>query len=291
MSARVLRTGRPARMDSYEHAPGVIAATVRGVGIRSSIGVPISVEGRPWGVMIATSKAASPFPAETESRLQDFTELVATAISNASARDKVRVLADEQAALRRVATLVAHGVLAGRGLRGDRARGRSSTRRGRHAHGPIRGRCGDQRRRLERGGRPPAGRHAGRTRRDQRRVARLPRAADRRGSTATARRPVRPPIGCATDERLLLCRRADRRRRSSLGADDRLSKARSHCRPTPNPGCWASPSSPRPRSRTARRARSSPPRAPAWWPPPTRSAGASCATSTTERSSGSCTPS
>jgi PAS domain S-box-containing protein len=107
VSARVLRTGRPARMDDYEDAPGVIAATIRQIGIRSSIGVPISVEGRTWGVMIATSKGAEPFPAETESRLQDFTELVATAISNASAHDKVRVLAEEQAALRRVATLVA----------------------------------------------------------------------------------------------------------------------------------------------------------------------------------------
>jgi PAS domain S-box-containing protein len=107
VSARVLRTGRAARMDGYEDAPGVIAATIRQIGIRFSIGVPISVEGRTWGVMIATSKGAEPFPAETESRLQAFTELVATAISNASAHDKVRVLADEQAALRRVATLVA----------------------------------------------------------------------------------------------------------------------------------------------------------------------------------------
>jgi PAS domain S-box-containing protein len=106
VSARVLRTGKPARIDSYADAPGVIAATVREMGIRSSIGVPIFVGGRPWGVMIATSKGA-PFPAETESRLQNFTELVATAISNASARGEVRVLADEQAALRRVATLVA----------------------------------------------------------------------------------------------------------------------------------------------------------------------------------------
>jgi PAS domain S-box-containing protein len=106
VSARVLRTGRPARMDSYEDAPGVIAATLRELGIRFSIGVPISVEGRLWGVMIATSKDA-PFPAETEARLQDFTDLVATALSNASAHEKVRVLADEQAALRRVATLVA----------------------------------------------------------------------------------------------------------------------------------------------------------------------------------------
>ena len=106
VSARVLRTGRPARIESYEHMPGDIAATLRRIGIRYSIGVPISVQGRPWGVMIATSKDA-PFPAETESRLQDFTEFVATAIANAQARSDLRQLVEEQLALRRVATLVA----------------------------------------------------------------------------------------------------------------------------------------------------------------------------------------
>ncbi|MDA0165737.1 PAS domain S-box protein [Solirubrobacter ginsenosidimutans] len=89
VSARVLRTGQAARMESYEDAPGVIAATIRQIGIRFSVGVPISVEGRPWGVMIATSKGPNPFPAETESRLQHFTELVATAISNAEARTEL----------------------------------------------------------------------------------------------------------------------------------------------------------------------------------------------------------
>jgi signal transduction histidine kinase len=107
VSRRVLRGGRPSRMDGYERASGVIAATIRRIGIRYSIGAPVSVEGRTWGVMIATSKAEDPFPVEGEARLQDFTELLATAISNASAHDRVRVLADEQAALRRVATLVA----------------------------------------------------------------------------------------------------------------------------------------------------------------------------------------
>ncbi len=106
-SARVLRTGRATRMEAYADAEGVIAATLRELGIRSSIAVPISVEGRIWGVMIATSKSEAPFTAGTESRLQDFTELLAMAISNASARDNVRALADEQGALRRVATLVA----------------------------------------------------------------------------------------------------------------------------------------------------------------------------------------
>ena len=113
VSVRVLRSGRPARMDGYEDAAGVIAATIRQIGIRFSIGVPISVEGRTWGVMIATSKDG-PFPAETESRLQGFTELVATAISNARPTTRSRVLADEQAALRRVATLVAQGPIPAR---------------------------------------------------------------------------------------------------------------------------------------------------------------------------------
>src|SRR4051794_15085658 len=108
VSARVARTGRPARIDGYERA-GAIAATVREIGIRFSIGVPISEHGRAWGVMIVSSNRREPFSPETESRLEAFTELVATAISNASAHAEVRALADEQAALRRVATLVAKG--------------------------------------------------------------------------------------------------------------------------------------------------------------------------------------
>src|SRR6185503_15549798 len=46
---------------------------------------------------------------EIEQRLAAFTELVATAISKAQVHDDLRSLADEQAALRRVATLVAEG--------------------------------------------------------------------------------------------------------------------------------------------------------------------------------------
>jgi signal transduction histidine kinase len=107
VSAQVFRTDRPARIDGYEDAAGTIAATVRGIGIRFSIGAPISVDGRTWGVMIATTRRDEPFPPQTESRLERFTELLATAISNASAHDRLSELATRQAALRRVATLVA----------------------------------------------------------------------------------------------------------------------------------------------------------------------------------------
>ena len=48
-----------------------------------------------------------PFPAHTEAQIGGVTELVATAIANAQARQELQWVAEEQAALRRVATLVA----------------------------------------------------------------------------------------------------------------------------------------------------------------------------------------
>jgi signal transduction histidine kinase len=107
VTARIFRTGRPARMDDYDQASGEVAAIMLPLGIRSAVGAPIVVDGRPWGVMIASSNADDPLPAESESRIAAFTELVATAISNSEARVEVGRLAGEQAALRRVATLVA----------------------------------------------------------------------------------------------------------------------------------------------------------------------------------------
>jgi PAS domain S-box-containing protein len=113
VSARVLRSGRPARIDDYEEAHGAIATTIRGMGIRSAVGAPISVGGRTWGVMTVTSKGQKPFPAETESRLQDFTELVATAISNATAIMRRRRLemdvAERSAELERSEAYLAEG--------------------------------------------------------------------------------------------------------------------------------------------------------------------------------------
>jgi GAF domain-containing protein len=115
--AAVLRTGRPARCDDYSGASGAfVDATVRTMGIRSSVAVPIVVEGRLWGVTVAGVQHGR-FPADTEGRLAAFTELVGTAIANAEgrdqleqSRDELRRLVEEQAALRRVATLVARGV-------------------------------------------------------------------------------------------------------------------------------------------------------------------------------------
>ena len=104
--ALVFQTGQPTRIDDYGTASGAFADVARDWQYRSSVGVPISVEGRLWGVMIAGSREES-LPADTEARLAGFTELVATAIADAQARVELRGFAEEQAALRRVATLVA----------------------------------------------------------------------------------------------------------------------------------------------------------------------------------------
>jgi signal transduction histidine kinase len=110
VNATVRHTGRPARLEDFAHMTGEIAAAVRGAGMRSAVASPIVVERRLWGAMVALSPREEPFPKNTEARLTDFTELVATAIANAESREALAQLADEQAALRRVATLVAQEV-------------------------------------------------------------------------------------------------------------------------------------------------------------------------------------
>jgi GAF domain-containing protein len=105
--AEVARTGEVTRMDDWSDATGAVAAMATVLGVRSTVATPIVVEGRLWGTMIAASSSSEPLPAETESRVAQFTELVATAIANAEARGELSVLVKEQAALRRVATLVA----------------------------------------------------------------------------------------------------------------------------------------------------------------------------------------
>jgi PAS domain S-box-containing protein len=108
--ATVSRTRKAVRLDDWANATGAVAQMARVLGIRSSVATPIVVEGQLWGTMIAVSDETEPLPADTESRLGQFTELVATAIANAEARAQVSRLVEEQAALRRVATLVARGV-------------------------------------------------------------------------------------------------------------------------------------------------------------------------------------
>ncbi|MEA2428587.1 MAG: hypothetical protein QOF37_2215 [Thermoleophilaceae bacterium] len=109
VSTLVFETGRPARVDGYADASGPVGVAAREYGIGSGVGTPVIVEGRLWGVMAVYSPLGQPLPPDTEARVANFTELLATAIANAESRAGLARLAEEQAALRRVATMVARG--------------------------------------------------------------------------------------------------------------------------------------------------------------------------------------
>ena len=109
-AGRALRTRRPARMDDYAHAHGSLAARARAFGVHEAVATPILVEGRVWGVIAGGVLESHRNPAGAEWRMRAFTELVETAISNTEARTALERVAAEQAALGRVATLVAQGV-------------------------------------------------------------------------------------------------------------------------------------------------------------------------------------
>ncbi len=81
----VFRTGRASRQEGFEGTTGAVADIARKGEVRSAVGAPIVVEGRVWGVVVVSSSSEA-LPADTERRLVDFTELVATAIANADGR-------------------------------------------------------------------------------------------------------------------------------------------------------------------------------------------------------------
>jgi signal transduction histidine kinase len=104
----VRRTGRPARVDSYDGVSGPLAARLRELGVRSELGAPVVVDGQVWGALIAGTDKPEPMPAGTEDRLARFAELIATAIANAATHaelvaSRARIVTATQEARRRLA--------------------------------------------------------------------------------------------------------------------------------------------------------------------------------------------
>jgi GAF domain-containing protein len=102
IAAHVRETGRVVRVDSFTGASGPIAEEASARGIRSSVGSPIWVGGQLWGVIAASSKREAAFPADMESQMGEFTELVGTAVANAvshrqlaASRTRIVAAADE----------------------------------------------------------------------------------------------------------------------------------------------------------------------------------------------------
>jgi PAS domain S-box-containing protein len=89
VAARIARSGRPERGDTYEGMPGSTAELLRGLGFRSSVGAPIELGGRLWGAVMVSTVQDEPFPPGSEQRIADFAELVALALANAEARQEL----------------------------------------------------------------------------------------------------------------------------------------------------------------------------------------------------------
>jgi GAF domain-containing protein len=105
---RVARTGAPARLATDD--PGVppeLHERLVALGVTSLVAAPVVVAGGIWGALIVSVTRDLQLASNTEERLGQFAGLVAVAIANAQAREELAALADEQAALSRVAVAVA----------------------------------------------------------------------------------------------------------------------------------------------------------------------------------------
>jgi signal transduction histidine kinase len=103
--ASVRATGRAARRDLEDPTTANLPETTP-EGDRSAVASPIVVEGRVWGAVGVGSRRER-LPADTEQRLAEFTELVATAIANAESRaelttSRARIVATADQTRRRI---------------------------------------------------------------------------------------------------------------------------------------------------------------------------------------------
>ena len=291
VTARVLSTGQPARIDGYWDVSGKIGDRARAIGVRGSVGCPITVDGRLWGVMVAASRSDPALPADTEVRMGEFAELIATAISNVEARSEVGRLADEQAALRRVATLAAREAPATEVFAAvaEEVAGLLEVNEGRLIRyepddtGTIVADWGIKARRLVGERLTTDGINVAALVRRTGRAARV----DNYDTTATgamSQDPRTRGLRCSVGAPVVV-------EGAVWGRSPSAPPPATPCPPTPSRGSRSSRSWSAPRSPACRRGRISPPRARGSWPRVTRSAAAWCGTSTTARSSASSTPS
>jgi PAS domain S-box-containing protein len=112
--ATIRESALPVANSDVAILPSPLRERVERLGVTESVKVPVIVDGQMWGFLSVSWRDAA--PPEVESRIARFTELVTMAINNADGRVRLRAsherlaaYADEEAALRRVATAVAAG--------------------------------------------------------------------------------------------------------------------------------------------------------------------------------------
>ena len=107
VNARILRTGRSARLNFAEEGNGSITEVLRRDNVNATVGAPIVVDGALWGMVGASWRGDDQPPADAEDRLAQFAELLDTAIANADSRDQLmasraRVIAAADETRRRI---------------------------------------------------------------------------------------------------------------------------------------------------------------------------------------------
>ena len=100
--------------DDVTNLPSPLRERADRLGVTEAVKVPVMVDGQVWGYLSASWRRTA--PPEVESRMARFTQLVTMAINDAdgrarlhASRERVAAYAEEEAALRRVATAVAAG--------------------------------------------------------------------------------------------------------------------------------------------------------------------------------------
>ena len=87
--AKVLRTGEPQRVDSYDDTRGALAKQLQRSGYRAAVAAPVTVAGELWGALAAATRSDDPLPKDLETRLSDFADLVAQRLANADAHEQL----------------------------------------------------------------------------------------------------------------------------------------------------------------------------------------------------------
>ncbi len=86
----VYETGRPIRVDVDEQGtPAKFVARLRSHAVHSFVAAPITLAGRPWGVVAASLARPRSFGRGAEERLGAFTQLVSLALANEEARGEL----------------------------------------------------------------------------------------------------------------------------------------------------------------------------------------------------------
>jgi signal transduction histidine kinase len=87
--AAVRDSGEPQRIDRYEERTGELVERLTSFGYGSATAAPVKLGAQIWGALVAVGRRGAQLPTGSEYRLTDFADLVAQALANADAYQKL----------------------------------------------------------------------------------------------------------------------------------------------------------------------------------------------------------